>query len=228
MSDQELEQPETQADDEQDLPEPPAAPAEDEPDADDVDTDDDEQPDGDDEPEPQAQALSQKEIEKRLNALQRESERHAKRVAEIMGDDRGMLLDCPLCDSIIPGYVMPTPQTPARFPAVREFMGDTPKRELREDPDATRCEVCDGWGVLDTASRVQGQVELVCKTCNGRGWVGPRAQAQPVHGFASTTEATPANGEAPPLQVADSPEVAALKAQGYIIIDPPPRPVVPA
>src|SRR5439155_19144906 len=67
------------------------------------------------------EGLSQKQLEQALGKLEREAERHSKRVTEIMGSEIELLLDCPLCDRLTPGQIMPTPATPERFPAGRAF-----------------------------------------------------------------------------------------------------------
>src|SRR5258708_39986495 len=69
----------------------------------------------------QPEGLSQKQLEQALGKLEREAERHSKRVTEIMGSEIELLLTCPLCDPVTPGPIMPTPATPQRFSAVREF-----------------------------------------------------------------------------------------------------------
>jgi hypothetical protein len=168
----------------------------------------------------QPEGLSEKQIEAGFRKLDREAERHRNRVKEIMGEEYGVLLACPMCDQINPGYVMPTPEVPQRFPAVREFMGDSQPRELKHDQNLSRCQVCDGWGIVESGSRVEGQRELACTECGGRGWLGQRA------GLALTTAdqfaPTPANGAPSPVPASagDPPDVAALKARGYMVIDP--------
>jgi hypothetical protein len=169
----------------------------------------------------QPQAMSEKDIEAAFRKLDREADRHRKRVSEIMGDEFGVLLACPLCDAVNPGYVLPTPDVPQRFPAVREFMGDSQPRELKHDQNISRCQVCDGWGTVESGSRVQGQTELACTECGGKGWLGQRAGLAtlplgvplPVGNGLQDVTVSEAGG--------DSPEVAALKAQGYIVLDPP-------
>ena len=169
---------------------------------------------------PEPQALSQKQMEKALDKLDREATRHRSRVEEIMGEDVAMLLPCPLCDPLTPGQIMPTPATPERFPAVREFLGDAPARELQADPQAHRCETCGGWGMVDTGSRVQGQSELPCKTCNGMGWVGERS-ATPYVQPVVAAQVAEANGEGQPTPItSEPPEAARLRAMGFTLIPP--------
>lgn len=166
------------------------------------------------------EGLSEKELNRALDKLDREAKRHHERVAAIMGSDIEMLLDCPLCDALTPGKVMPSPQTPERFPAVREFMGDAQPEAWNEAQDAHRCEVCNGLGMVATGSRVSGQERLTCTECTGRGWVGSRADRAvlPVPTPAAIVEGNGQSVPTPPSS--DPPEVAALKRQGYVVIEP--------
>lgn len=167
-----------------------------------------------------APPVSQKEIEQVWRKFEKSSQVWRKRVAEIMGDAVEVLIPCPLCDDNIPGYVMPAPDVPERFPAVREFMGDAQPVAHEQDPNTRTCQTCNGWGEVETGSRVQGQSLLACTDCGGKGWQGVRA---PV---ASSGPMAPApmpesngQGEATP-QGPETPEAAKLRALGYTIIPP--------
>jgi hypothetical protein len=174
------------------------------------------------EPEPaEPQALSQKQIDRMHDQFERETARHNKRMGEIMGAELEMLLICPLCEPNLQGYIMPAPNLPERFPNVRAFMGDSQPRELRPDPHARQCELCGGEGVVDTGSHVQGQSELPCQECGGKGWIGDRGAVAAVPP-ASAPAVPERNG---PLDIepglVDPPEVAELKRRGYVVLDPP-------
>ena len=166
------------------------------------------------------EGLSQKQLEQALGKLKREAERHSKRVTEIMGSEIELLLDCPLCDRLTPGQIMPTPATPERFPAVREFMGDAQPAEYEQDPNVRQCQSCAGQGMVATGSKVQGQEQLVCTDCGGKGWQGTRAPivtsgpmaVQPLPDANGQSEVTP--------QGPEPPEAAKLRAMGYTLIQP--------
>lgn len=71
------------------------------------------------------------------------------------GDETDTLLDgagvvCPMCDGS------------------GELAADPP-----DDPRATRCNDCDGWGKVYTGSRVRGHEVRDCPTCQGGGFVEP-------------------------------------------------------
>jgi hypothetical protein len=163
---------------------------------------------------------SEKGIEKVFDRLGKEAKRHRDRVSEIMEEDATLLLACPLCDPLIPGFVMPTPDVPERFPAVREFMGEAPKRELLPAGDAHTCGVCDGYGVVASGSKVEGQIEVVCKRCNGKGWDGPRAEQLTLPERLGVTYPTTNGPDVATATEVEPPEVAAVKAMGYQVIPP--------
>lgn len=222
MTEQEQEQTQEQGEPEQDAePTPLQAPDEDEA----ADDDDSEQVEGGAggpiEPEPeQPQAQSPRELEQLFGKLERETERHTKRVHEIVGASASDLLECPLCDDLIPGFIMPTPDTPERFPAVRQFMGDAQPAAYQQDPNTRTCVTCDGLGEVETGSKVQGQVTLVCTDCGGKGWQGARAPVA-TSGPMAPTPAPEANGQATPTPAGpEPPEAAKLRALGYTLIQP--------
>jgi hypothetical protein len=180
--------------------------------------------------EPQARALSEKQMEAIFDKLGREKDRHTKRLGEIMGDDVALLVECPLCDPAFPGFVMPTPETPQRFPAVRTFMGDAQPRELRPDPYSQPCDTCGGEGVCETPSRVQGKIEVVCLDCGGNGFLSvkrnvgppplPAPAPSPAFNGETTTASTPAMPQLSPQQLE---EKRRAEAAGLIVLDMPRR-----
>jgi hypothetical protein len=174
-----------------------------------------------DEAEPeQPQGLSQKQLEQALGKLEREAERHAKRVGEIMGDEIELLLACPLCDPLTPGKIMPTPATPERFPAVRAFMGDAEPQEWQQDPNTRTCQTCAGMGEVKTGSKVQSQTTLVCTDCGGKGWQGQRPAVASTGPMAASPLPDVNGREDRPAPTIDPPDVAELKRRGYTVIDP--------
>src|SRR6266581_1472560 len=56
--------------------------------------------------EPEPAALSEKEIENRLARLAKSAEVWRNRIETIMEADVNVLAPCPLCEPIIPGYIM--------------------------------------------------------------------------------------------------------------------------
>jgi len=198
-------------------PQPSPEPSEEEQEAE----DEEEQPGQPEEPEQeQPKALSQKDMENRLKRIAKSAEVWRARIPEVFEGDAEMFMPCPMCDAITPGYILMAPNVPERFPAVRVFMGDSQPRELRPDPDTEQCAVCGGEGLLDMRSKVQGQEALVCGYCNGQGWTGTRKGAT---AYVPPAPSPAGNGQQTGPMVhasADPPEVAALKAKGYTIIEP--------
>lgn len=171
--------------------------------------------------------LSQKELEKRLDRLAREAERHTARVREIMDEDVVLLVPCAMCETIIPGFVMAGSFNEERRQQVRVFLGDKKPRELRKDPHSTVCEVCGGEGQVDTDSKVPGYDVVPCSDCGGKGVVGERftQAAPPPIATGATATATPPNGpSAPGPQQLDPATLAVLKEKGYMAMPVAARP----
>ena len=128
--------------DEEDVPVPSPAPSEPS-EEEQAEEEEHETPAAPEEPaEEQPQGLSEKELERGLAKLEREAERHFNRVREVMGEEAAMLQECPLCDPLIPGLIMPSPQLPDRFPAVRAFIGDREPENWQPDTHRHRCAPC--------------------------------------------------------------------------------------
>lgn len=154
------------------------------------------------EPEARAprQTLSQADVERRMAQLEREGERHAKRVAEIMGEDAGLLIPSPI--DWTPGFLFDPsmmPVDPQALAALDALLGRGNLDTFPVDETKERCDACDGWGKLRTGSRVENQDALPCWKCSGQGWKGRLHEApqpaQPHPGFNVTT-----SGPFPPNQ----------------------------
>lgn len=110
--------------------------------------------------------------------LEKEATRHANRVAEIMGDDFGLLVPSPV--DWTPGFLFNVPEMlpdEGQVGALLALLGRGDARDLRPAPDAEVCETCNGWGVGLTGSKAEGQRTKPCKDCNGNGW---RTKVQPL------------------------------------------------
>lgn len=173
--------------------------------------------------------LSEGEQSKLLDKLDREAERHTKRLTEILREEALGLLPCELCNPRTAGWVDLAAITPELRQRVRIMIGDREPRELKADPYSRRCDVCDGETVVLTGSKDTGQRELPCIDCGGKGWVavGPER----VTGLRVTPlPVSAANGPIPlqPIQVPQSDlsdeeqyHVNMLKAKGFAVIAPP-------
>lgn len=178
------------------------------------------------EPEPDAdadailRAQSEREMEKKLRALDREAVAHAARVEKIMGDDFESVVGCPLCAPNIPGFRFPFPPQPEVVAAVKEAIGEPASPAYSRDSYSRACELCGGLGSVSTGSKVAGQGVVSCLTCKGRGWV-------PIGPERETGAITPPNGAVAPVDYGATtppdvlpPEAEALKALGYIVVAP--------
>jgi hypothetical protein len=196
MSDQESELAEQMTPDELDHP-------------DDPETDDAQDGEQDDEAElaaPAPEPRSQKEIEALTKKLEAEAERHAKRVAEIMGDDFGLLVPSPV--DWTPGFIFNVPEMlpqPEQVAALHALLGQAPPADYLPAEDAEACDKCSALGLTLTGSRVQGNETKPCGKCNGAGWTAKLpalAQVTPMQGTTLTTSGQPMTPEA--YQVRDS------------------------
>lgn len=163
-------------------------------------------------------------MEKGVDRLAREAVRHRNRIEEIMGEDALVLQPCVLCEEIIPGFVMPPALDDARKAKVRVMIGDKEPAAWQADLHSRRCADCDGLGEVLTGSQVHGQETLPCVACKGKGWIGDHERGAVAPPPPPQLAEVAGNGPPPSGQGVEPPEVAALKAQGYTILDPVRRP----
>lgn len=153
-----------------------------------------------------AAARSQKEIEELTGKLEREADRHAKRVAEIMGDDFALLVPNPT--DWTPGFIFDVPQMhplPEQVAELLAMLGRAEEVELREAEDAQACDKCNARGQTLTGSKVEGQRTKPCAKCNGTGWTVRLAAAPPLPAPAQPTGTFPGGLPTPETyQVKDS------------------------
>lgn len=149
---------------------------------------------------------SQAEIEARQEKLEREADRHAKRVAEIMGDDFGELIPNP-CDWT-PGYLVNpalAPIPPDVLAAFDEIVGRGDRAALLEATDAQACDACNALGQVLTGSKVPGQETKPCGSCQGSGWRHKMSAAPPAPTYDFSQNAGAAQPPPPNVvQVADA------------------------
>jgi hypothetical protein len=168
---------------------------------------DDETPPGDDENviEQAQQAVVDRERENGRKRIDRAVKQLDKTLAEVLSDEAEFLQPCPRCADDFPGLIW-NPEVKQVLPQVRAAvmvsMGENPDPTLKQDPRASTCDRCDGYGKVSTGSKVARQDKLECEECHGRGWVGPRAATLPAAGtVVQSIDFTPAeqNGhDAPP------------------------------
>jgi hypothetical protein len=136
----------------------------------------DDDPDQDEGVEAQApQGPSPEEIEKILNKLEKSANTWRNRIAELLGEEAKNLTECELCGPQIPGFHWPAKDIEARNPVHARLL------DVLRQPDAPdyspaqhvrRCQLCDGWGVVLSGSRVAGKGQVKCQMCKGNGFVG--------------------------------------------------------
>lgn len=170
---------------------------------------------------PAPDALTEKDYEAIGKKLDAETKRHVERVAAICGPNFAYLTPCELCEPNMPGFRLPKVLDEETKAAVRYAIGDRQPENWQADQYSRECEACAGLGEVLTGSKVTGQSTLVCLICGGKGWtpIGPERQGGV---FPKPALVAPSNGEGSPaaLPAVDPPEVADLKARGYVVISP--------
>jgi hypothetical protein len=162
----------------------------------------------DDEPDVIEQAkegFSEREKEAGRKRIERAVSKMVTTLQQVLADEAEFLQPCPRCADDFPGLIW-NPEVKQVLPQVRAAvmvsMGENPDPTLKQDPRASTCDRCDGYGKVSTGSKVARQDKLECEECKGRGWVGPRAATLPAAGTAvQSIDFTPAeqNGsDAPP------------------------------
>lgn len=175
------------------------------------------------EPQPDTEAVSE-EIGKKLDALQKHV---AKKMGDILGEDAAMFEVCEVCSyTNTPGWRLSGPYAPEVEAAVRGVLGTHGIGEYKTDTYSRVCDICEGLGKTSTGSRVPGQETQTCVDCKGRGWlaVGPERGGAPLvaqGGDQLTHDQSGASFDVIEVQPQlDTPEMAALRAAGYILIPP--------
>lgn len=168
--------------------------------------------------EPPQEGMSEKEIEARFAKLDRENERHAARVGDILAEDAQDLLQCPLCSPFIAGFLLNAPIADEPKAATLSFLGILDASELPQADYLEKCETCEGRGEIRTGSTRPGYDVANCKRCEGTGY---RAVGTAVvtNGHMAPDYIAPHDDFAPPPPD-DDPRVVALKEAGYTVVPP--------
>jgi hypothetical protein len=151
----------------------------------------------------------------------------AKRTGDILGDDAGMVAECPFCSYYgMPGFV-PVIDHDADLQAqvLHAFKLSAPS-DYQKDSYARMCDKCNGLGETLSGSRVPGRERIPCIECQSRGWVPVGAEraggTSAIPNGQAATYPPPADEGAPTFMPTgdEPPEVAALRAQGYLVAPP--------
>ncbi len=138
-------------------------------------------PEPEPEPEPAPEPMSEKEFEAMARKMDAESQRHEKRVRELLGEQWTDWKECPLCP--VPGYV-PAAAAPEFDPmqrmAVLAAMGDEAEPDYRSNPNFEACPDCNGYGDVLTGSKRQTNRLQGCPRCAGLGYLDVRIPGQGV------------------------------------------------
>lgn len=169
----------------------------------------------------EARYLSEKDLEKRLDRMYRENERHRGRVAEIMEEDAVHLIPCPVCMDAFHGWIFDPANAPleqGQRDRMMQLLGLDDFEDIPAAPWAVTCPDCNGHGKVKTGSRREGREITGCLTCNEAGWLN-RSGTPAANGHRETAETTQVTGPTVYNREPD-PRISALQGEGYTVIPP--------
>ncbi len=167
--------------------------------------------------------LTQEDWEKRHARADKAFKTYSNAIGRIYEEEANDYLPCPLCSDSPSGFVHPA--SFGTFPdevvgAVMTILGQTSAGTVNKDPYSTVCDVCDGWGLVATGSRVPNQETRICLDCKGLGYI-PTETSPPMGNGVAAVSAESASGAYVPAALGpEAPEVQSLRLQGYTIIPP--------
>ena len=174
-------------------------------------------------PEPESEAVME-EIGKKLDAL---TKTVATRISTILGEHALDFEVCDLCSYWnTPGW-RKSGQLPEELQEqLAHVIGQHAQSEYVPDSHSAMCAKCNGLGSVLSGSKAMGQQLLPCFECEARGWM-PTDDAR-TKGLGSRLNGPVSTGgdgsvedhAMQPTVTADTPEIRALKAQGYVVIPP--------
>jgi hypothetical protein len=119
----------------------------------------------------QPPAPTEQELEARMQAWDKERDRHMRELRKRDPNRYEVSEPCPLCDGH--GLYLAQigePDASQRRDYIAAVLGGADAPALMEATDKETCAACDGWGQTRTGSKVGGQDALPCAACNGQGW----------------------------------------------------------
>ena len=161
------------------------------------------EPDAGADTEPEARVLSEAEIEKRYKKLDSEAKRHTSAVSKILEEDALELVECPLCEPELLGFLRMESLDHPRdeiHAAMINVLKKPAQVEYKPAPHSHTCESCDGLGQVLSGSRVAGKERIACPTCNGNGHVQQGTGAANGRTITPTSEYVPSGLPFEPLE----------------------------
>lgn len=160
-------------------------------------------PASEDEPEPEPPpvqaALSEKEINKRVDALESEKRRHAKRIGEILQEEALDLIECEACEAAIPGFHYPAAMYQDGSPerALYEMLAGGADVQMQHPARYVTCDTCNGFGQVLTGARNDLNRLIICDDCKGAGYHDRETQRPPALTLAPQSPVVPSAVPAP-------------------------------
>lgn len=127
-------------------------------------------------PQPVQHGRSPEDLEKMRKKLDQSAATWTRRVEELLGDDFGMLIPCELCSFDIPGFHWPAEiQTPIseQHDRLLRVLREPAAPEYRAATQVRQCGDCDGYGKVNSGSKLPQHSTVTCPACKGYGYVPP-------------------------------------------------------
>jgi hypothetical protein len=118
--------------------------------------------------------VSEKELDRMFAKVERANVAYVKRIGESMGEEFGVLEQCPRCASPFLGFIFPPMMQPVTAETKAKVMlsvGEEPEEVTEDDPYSRRCDTCNGRGRCKTGSLVTRERFIRCLRCDARGWI---------------------------------------------------------
>jgi hypothetical protein len=179
--------------------------------------------DADSEPEAVQHGPTQEEMEKRFAAVERRFKTYTDAVSKIWEEDALHLLPFQVDPGAPPGFI--DLRNKGRVDdetktAALAFLGFDQESGMNADPHSHTCEVCEGWGLVTTGSKVPNNDTRICIDCKGLGYVPDSLALQVEFGNGVKASSPETMQLVPAATGVESPEVESLRLQGYTIIPP--------
>ena len=163
---------------------------------------------------------SEADLEKASKAMDRAAKAYIDKAVTNLGGDLGGFQACPMCRDYWPGLRLNRVPEGETLAAIQVAIGQDPDPPLRPDVFSRQCQVCDGYGRLESWSKDRARKSLTCLECNGLGYIptddrrkGGRVTALPAGNGSPEPPQSTYSGVEPP-------EAEALRQLGAIVVWP--------
>lgn len=172
---------------------------------------------------------SEADVKKFQQAVERLFRDNAGKVGRIYADDATHLIECPFCIETAPGFIWDPsfqPISEGQQQAARLLLNIPVPTDYQESPVYRQCQSCSGKGSVRTGSLVPNNETAMCPECKGKGFIYRGQGAQLANGNGheepepALTGPTAYTGDPSRPPIESRPEVEALRAEGYLVVEP--------